>query len=241
MYIWIKKTKKKDVRDPGLIPESRRSPGEGNGNPLQYSCRENPMEGGALCATVHGFAKSQTRLSDFTYYISTIVWGKHLKLFVRCKFKTSVVRLPLIIEYTESTYTSLCLRTLYVLINWAASLLSFLLVLLLDSIITCEISIYWLEGFLRVFLVLYMCVCNIIIYKLQPKHMHIVICLWSTSFVTNNRILKMIFPQRQSHPLYFLLFMNMKVSAACFSGFLLPHNSLFFGTEMKFISLVVNR
>ena len=33
--------------DPGLIPGSRRSPGEGNGNPLQYSCLENPMEGGA--------------------------------------------------------------------------------------------------------------------------------------------------------------------------------------------------
>ena len=40
--------------------------GEGNGNPLQYSCVENPMEGGAREATVHGVAKSQTRLSDFT-------------------------------------------------------------------------------------------------------------------------------------------------------------------------------
>ena len=42
------------------------SPGEGNGNPLQYSCLENPMYGGAWWATVHGVAKSQTRLSDFT-------------------------------------------------------------------------------------------------------------------------------------------------------------------------------
>ena len=41
-------------------------PGEGNGNPLQYSCRENPMDGGAWWAAVHGVAKSQTRLSDFT-------------------------------------------------------------------------------------------------------------------------------------------------------------------------------
>ena len=38
-----------------------------NGNPLQYSCLENPMDGGAWCATVHGVAKSQTRLSDFTH------------------------------------------------------------------------------------------------------------------------------------------------------------------------------
>ena len=42
-------------------------PGEGNGNPLQYSCPENPMDGGAWWPTVHGVAKSPTRLSDFTY------------------------------------------------------------------------------------------------------------------------------------------------------------------------------
>ena len=41
--------------------------GEGNGNPLRYSCLENPMEGEAWWATVHGVAKSQTRLSDFTF------------------------------------------------------------------------------------------------------------------------------------------------------------------------------
>ena len=50
--------------DLGSIPGSGRSPGEGNGNPLQYSCLENPMDGGAWRATVHGVAKSQTRLSD---------------------------------------------------------------------------------------------------------------------------------------------------------------------------------
>ena len=46
--------------DPGSIPGSGRSPGEGNGNPLQYSCLENPMDGGVWWATVHGVAKSQT-------------------------------------------------------------------------------------------------------------------------------------------------------------------------------------
>ena len=40
---------------------------EGNGNPLQYSCLENPMDGGASQAAVHGVAKSRTRLSDFTF------------------------------------------------------------------------------------------------------------------------------------------------------------------------------
>ena len=52
--------------DPGLIPGLGRSPGDGNGNPLQYSCLENSMDGGAWWATVHGVAKSQTGLSDFT-------------------------------------------------------------------------------------------------------------------------------------------------------------------------------
>ena len=49
-----------------MIPGSGRSPGEGNGNPLQDSCLENPMDGGAWWATVHGVAKSRTRLSDLT-------------------------------------------------------------------------------------------------------------------------------------------------------------------------------
>ena len=43
------------------------SPGEGNGTPLQYSCLENPMDGGACSAAIHGVAKSRTRLNDFTF------------------------------------------------------------------------------------------------------------------------------------------------------------------------------
>ena len=51
--------------DPGSIsPESRSSPREGNGNPLSYPCLENPVDRGAWQATVHGVAKSLTRLSD---------------------------------------------------------------------------------------------------------------------------------------------------------------------------------
>ena len=42
--------------------------GEGNGNPLLYSCLENPMDGGAWWAAVHGVARSQTRLSDFILF-----------------------------------------------------------------------------------------------------------------------------------------------------------------------------
>ena len=49
-----------DTRDMGSIPGSGTSPGEGNGNTLQCSCLENPMDKGAWRATVHGVAKSQT-------------------------------------------------------------------------------------------------------------------------------------------------------------------------------------
>lgn len=128
------------------------------------------------------------------FILQPIIWGKHFKLFVRCKFKTSIVRPPVIIEYTESTYTILCLWTLHIPINWSVLLHSFPLVLLPTMNITCEISIHWLKGF---FLVLYMCGCTciIIIHKLELKHMHTVMYLWSTTFVTKQQNFEMIYSQ----------------------------------------------
>ena len=61
--------------DLGLIPGSGRSPGEGNGNPLQYSCLENPMDRGDWWATVHRAAKSWTRLRDFTHFTHTYIYS----------------------------------------------------------------------------------------------------------------------------------------------------------------------
>ena len=55
--------------DRGSVPESGKSPGEGNGTPLQYFCLENPMDREAWWTTVHGVAKSHTRLSDFTFFL----------------------------------------------------------------------------------------------------------------------------------------------------------------------------
>ena len=52
------------ARDAGSIPGLGRSPGEGNGNPFQYFCLENPMDRGAWRATVHAVTKSQTQLND---------------------------------------------------------------------------------------------------------------------------------------------------------------------------------
>ena len=69
-----------NAEDLGLIPGSGRSPGEGNGNPLQYSCLENLMDRGAWWATVHGVAKSRTRLSYFT---SSLLHKEELCLFLK--------------------------------------------------------------------------------------------------------------------------------------------------------------
>ena len=63
MAQWVK-----SLPDPGSIPGWRRSPREGNGNPFQYSCLENPTDKGAWQATIHGFTKSRTPLSNFTLY-----------------------------------------------------------------------------------------------------------------------------------------------------------------------------
>ena len=56
--------------------------GEGNGNPLQYSCLENPMEGGAWWATVHGVTKCQTRLTDFTHLTHSLTASTLSKLAI---------------------------------------------------------------------------------------------------------------------------------------------------------------
>ena len=56
----------RDIRDVGLIPGSGRSPGGGHGNPLPYSCLENPTDRGAWWATVHGVAKSRTRVKQLS-------------------------------------------------------------------------------------------------------------------------------------------------------------------------------
>ena len=59
-----------DVRDVGSVPGSGRSPGEGEGNPLQYSCLEKTMDRGAWWATVHGVTKSRARLKQLSLHAS---------------------------------------------------------------------------------------------------------------------------------------------------------------------------
>ena len=57
----------------GSVPGLGRPPGEGNGNPLQYSCLENPMDRGAWRTTVHRVAKSRTQLNDFTFTFTYLI------------------------------------------------------------------------------------------------------------------------------------------------------------------------
>ena len=70
-----------DTRDVGMIPESGRSPGEGNGNPLQYSCLENPMDRGAWWAAFHGVSKSRVQLTTHTF-IYLFIFMMQTDLFV---------------------------------------------------------------------------------------------------------------------------------------------------------------
>ena len=69
--------------DLGSIPGSGRSPGEGNGYPLQYSCPENSMDKGTWWSTVHGVVLSQTRLSDFNCFSFPVLISLYL---MQCNF-----------------------------------------------------------------------------------------------------------------------------------------------------------
>ena len=76
-----------------MIPGSGRSPGEGNGNPLQYSCLENPMDRGSWQAPVYGAAKSRIQLSDFTLLslsVSQKAWKNRI-----ITYRNKTIKLPI--------------------------------------------------------------------------------------------------------------------------------------------------
>ena len=82
-----------DARDLGLIPVSGRSPGEGNGNPLQYSCLDNPMDKEAWQATVHRVVKSWTQLNRLSPQVALVV-KNHRRRHKRPVLDPWVVKIP---------------------------------------------------------------------------------------------------------------------------------------------------
>jgi len=77
------------VGEQGLFPGSGGFPGEGNGNPFQYSCLEYPMDRGAWQATVPRVTKSQTQLSDFTFTFmgqERVMWTEELELVGKTRY-----------------------------------------------------------------------------------------------------------------------------------------------------------
>ena len=95
----------RNVGHPGLNPGSGRSPGERNGTPLQYSCLENSMDGGALWATVHGVTKSWTGLSDFIFTFTFNESIQHIKVFKVAKKRQAQIAFKIEI-YWKSTWES---------------------------------------------------------------------------------------------------------------------------------------
>ena len=91
-----------NVGDLGSMPRSGRSPGEGNDNPLQYSCLENSTDGGAWWATVHGVANSWTQLRDFTHSGTICINASNSYVkFETCKRICCLGILPMKQIYTE--------------------------------------------------------------------------------------------------------------------------------------------
>ena len=72
---WLSKESASNAGDPGSIPGLGRSPGEGNGNPFQCSCLENPTDRGAWRAIVHGVAESQIQLKQLSTHTHTFIYG----------------------------------------------------------------------------------------------------------------------------------------------------------------------
>jgi len=82
-----------DIREPGSIPGLGRSPRGGHGNPPQYSCLENPMDREAWRATVHGVAKSQTRLKQLSTHSCTaklVDAGAYIHLIITSLYCTCI-------------------------------------------------------------------------------------------------------------------------------------------------------
>ena len=98
--------------DLGLIPGSGRSPGEGNGNPLQYSCLENPMDGGAWWATVHGVAESDTTSLSLSLSVD-VSWFLIVVLTWISLMANELVRLFLLVSHLYRFFEEMSIQVLH--------------------------------------------------------------------------------------------------------------------------------
>ena len=109
-----------DVKDMGSIPGSGRSPGEGNGNPLQYSCLENPMDRGAWRATIHRVAMSRTRLKRLNTWHACTLWVCSPLILTTAPWTGIILSIfylenrgfPILIRSTARMETQACLQRL---------------------------------------------------------------------------------------------------------------------------------
>ena len=90
------------ARDVGSVSGSGRSPGEGNGNPLQYSCLEIPMDTGASWATVHGITKSRTSTCNYKKHTLAYICIIQVKMLLLTPFRNLLTLL--LLEYNCFTF-----------------------------------------------------------------------------------------------------------------------------------------
>ena len=109
-----------DARDTGSVLGSGRSPGEGNGNPLPYSCQENPKDRGAWWAIIHGVAKNQTWLST---HAGSPASAKSLVVFVPVDMVGIRPRTQTFNEFRQRLIGQLCCWPFHTLglVNWSFS------------------------------------------------------------------------------------------------------------------------
>ena len=116
-----------DSRDMGSVLGLGRSPGEGNGNPLQYSCLGNPMDRGAWWATVHGVTKSWTRLSRYLSFLSMLprrvsIMG-NISLLTKFKKKSSLEVGTLRFSASREPWERILFPGFFCVVSWGQEIL----------------------------------------------------------------------------------------------------------------------
>ena len=106
-----------DIRDAGYIPESGRSPGIGNGNPLQYSCLENPMDSGACRATVHRVAKNHIWFKQLSIHAESYLSQPTKYIYIHTDLQS--VQSLSCVQISATPWTAPCQASLSITNSWS--------------------------------------------------------------------------------------------------------------------------